>query len=63
MIKIAQLSFGTEYSGVHPRSNARPGPWAGRWSIRTSTWRTSDGHREFGFNPVSPQLKLKYQGR
>ncbi len=59
MIKIAQLSCGTEYSGVqHEIEKAARAVGAKMVHPDVEASQIDRSVREFGFNPVSPQLKL-----
>ena len=59
MIKIAQLSCGTEYSGVqYEIEKAARSVGAKMVHPDVETSEIDRCIREFGFNPISPQLKL-----
>lgn len=59
MIKIAQLSCGTEYSGVQDEIERAAGAVGGKMVYPdVDLENINSAVDKFGFNPVSPQLKL-----
>ena len=59
MIKIAQLSCGTEYSGVQSEIERAAGAVGGKMVYPDVDLEDiNTAIEKFGFNPVSPQLKL-----